>query len=72
MELNVGDRVTVEGLSGTVICITMGDLLGVQFDDENYDGHRCLGVKLKAGNPSNKSNCWWVKPENATPLEVLV
>lgn len=70
MEFNVGDRVTVDGMNGTVICITLGDLLGVQFDDENYEGHRCSGIPLKAGSPSaRKNNCWWVLPENASILE---
>lgn len=58
----VGDRVTVDGMTGTLICITMGDMFGVQFDDEKYSGHRCGGVKLKAGKPGDKCNCWWVKP----------
>ena len=65
----VGDRVTVDGMNGTIICITLGDIFGVQFDDEDYDGHRCLGVKLKAGKPSTKNNCWWVNPENVTRYE---
>jgi hypothetical protein len=64
----VGDRVNVGGLTGTIICISMGDLFGVQFDDEEFVGHRCLGIKLKAGKPSAKFNCWWVKPENVVGL----
>ena len=72
MEFNVGDIVNVDGLIGTVICISMGDLLGVQFD-EDYSGHRCLGIPLKAGSPSPRTNnCWWVRPENATRLEEVV
>jgi hypothetical protein len=66
----IGDRVRVDNLTGTVICISMGDMLGVQFDDEQYSGHRCLGVKLKAGSPSTKCNCWWVKPQNAHRIHV--
>ena len=72
MEFNVGDRVNVDGLNGTVICISVGDLLGIQFDDDDYAGHRCLGVTLRAGSPSIKKNCWWVRPESATHGEAIV
>ena len=66
----VGDRVNVGGTKGTIICITEYDMFGVQFDDEEFAGHRCMGVKLKAGKPSpRKDNCWWVKPENVTSCE---
>jgi hypothetical protein len=65
----VGDRVNVSGMTGTIICISMGDLFGVQFDDEDYPGHRCLAVKLKAGNPSTKTNCWWVKSKSLVKIE---
>ena len=68
-KFNVGDLVKVDNLTGTVICISFGDLLGVEFDDDRYSGHRCLGVKLKAGSPSNKCNCWWVNPDNAKRIK---
>jgi len=60
----VGDRVRVAGMNGTIICITTTDMFGVQFEDEQFSGHRCGGVKLKAGSPSSKRNCWWVKANN--------
>ena len=65
MDFNVGDRVSVEGKTGTIICISLGGLIGVQFDDENFVGHRCLGIQLKAGEPSLKNNCWWVKSDSS-------
>lgn len=65
----VGDRVSVGGMTGTIICISMGDLFGVQFDDEDYQGHRCLAVKLKAGSPSTTENCWWVKSKSLVKIE---
>ena len=63
-DFKVGDRVSVGGMSGTVICIATTDMFGVQFDDESFAGHRCGGVKLKAGSPSSKANCWWVKAKS--------
>ena len=66
----VGDRVNVDGMNGTVICIGITDILGVQFDDANYPGHRCRGIPLKAGTTGDKPNCWWVAPDSASHGEV--
>lgn len=71
MDFDVGDRVRVGGtLTGTVICITTGECYGVQMDDEDFVGHRCSGLKLKAGSIGDKSNCWWVTPDNLSRVEV--
>lgn len=56
----VGDRVNVDGRNGTVICISVMDFIGVEFDKPNWNAvHSCGGVDLKAGKPGTTVNCKW-------------
>lgn len=66
----VGDRVTYFGNRGTVICITEGDTLGVEFDTKNkYSMHSCSGFELKSGNTGKSGMCKWANPNDLKHID---
>ena len=66
----IGDRVNYNGVNGTVICFSVDDSIGVEFDKPNGTEHDCGGVFLKAGTTGTKCTSRWLSANDLTPGEV--
>ncbi len=66
----IGDRVNYNGVNGTVICFSVDDSIGVEFDKPNGTEHDCGGVFLKAGTTGTKCTSRWLSAKDLTPGEV--
>ena len=66
----VGDRVNLDGINGTIICINEVDDLGVEFDEPNGFTHNCGVFELKDGKRGTKNTSRWCLPDELTHGEV--